>query len=129
MKRIAGLFPSLLLFVPAVGCDLTDRGENPSSRQGTRPRRAASTDPRWALHAGLLARYVADGREIDAIVPSRDEPTSENTALPTTKRGKILAQTRLVFEMPGGAEIDDEPRAPQERAHVYACGRMPTVSG
>ena len=54
--------------------------------------------------------------EIDAIVSSCDEPTFENTVLAYDEAGKMLAQTRLVFEMLCGAEIDDELRAVQERA-------------
>ena len=119
MKRIAGLFPTLLLFVTAVGCDSPERGgENPFFTAWDTPYGVPPFDkirPEHFMPAFERGMSLMDA-EIDAIVSDQDEPTFENVVLAYDEAGKMLAQTRLVFEMLCGAEIDDELRAVQEQA-------------
>jgi len=119
MKRIAGLFTTLLLLMTLASCDSRKTaGENPFFTEWDTPHGVPPFDkilPEHFMPAFERGMSLHEA-EIDAITSNKDEATFENTILAYDDAGQMLAQTELVFGMLCAAETNDRMQALQEQA-------------
>ena len=119
MKRIAGLFTTLLLLMTLASCDSRKTaGENPFFTEWDTPHGVPPFDkilPEHFMPAFERGMSLHEA-EIDAITSNKDEATFENTILAYDNAGQMLAQTELVFGMLCAAETNDRMQALQEQA-------------
>ncbi|WP_295962135.1 M3 family metallopeptidase [uncultured Alistipes sp.] len=119
MKRIAGLFTTLLLLMTLASCNSPKTsGENPFFSQWDTPHGVPPFDKIRPEHfmPALERGMSLHEAEIDAVASNKDEATFENTILAYDNAGQMLAQVELVFDMLCAADTNDELQALQEQA-------------
>ncbi|WP_295940843.1 M3 family metallopeptidase [uncultured Alistipes sp.] len=118
MKRIAGLFTTLLLLMTFASCGPSKTaGDNPFFTEWDTPYGVPPFDKIQSGHfmPAFERGMSLNAAEIDAITSNKDEPTFENTILAYDNAGQMLAQVELVFGMLCAAETNDKMQDLQEK--------------